>query len=296
MFPFRDACRVLFDRRTIHTITAHMELSQALYIDRCATGALAVEGGEDVGGLGTDAEVCVGLGEGDGVGLVDDEDGREGKSPTGLSGVVVAEAGVVERNVDEDGPVVAAVRLGDGVGDAEVFCEAGAGVGEKRVAQAVLLEGEVVLAGGLGRDADEKGTHLAELGVEIAPGFELRDAVGVPAAAEEVEDEGAEGEEIRGADGLVGEGVLEGEVRSLRADAQDAVFDAGVEEVFGRSFGDGETFGLDEGAGVLGDAVEPVLERDIERGSHNYIIAAIAVVVLGAVDEQPMVLRGRLSL
>jgi hypothetical protein len=225
--------------------------------------ALAVEGGEDVGGLGADAEVGVGLGEGDGVGLVDDEDGREGKSPTGLGGIVVAEPGVVEGYVDEDGAVVAAVRFGNGVGDAEFFCKAGAGVGEKREAQAVLLEREIVLAGGLGGDADEDGALFAELGVEVAPGFELGDAVGVPAAAEEVDDEGAEGEEIRGADRLVGEGVLEGEDRRLRANVQDAVLDARVEEVFGCSFRDSEAFGLDEGAGVLRNAVEPVLERDV---------------------------------
>ena len=40
---------------------------------------------------------------------------------------------------------------------------------------------------------------------------------------------------------------------------EDAVFDAGVEEVFGRSFRDGETLGLDKCAGVLGNAIESVL-------------------------------------
>ena len=197
----------------------------------------------------------------DGVGAVDDEDGGERETPTGFGGVVIAEAGVVEGNIDEDGLEVAAVIRRDGVGDAEFFCDGGTGVGEQREAEAVLLEGEVVLARGLGGDGDEECAALAELGVEVAPGFEFGDAVGVPAAAEEVDDEGAEGEEIGGVDGLFGEGVFEGEGGGLRSSLQDAVFDAGVEEVFGGLFGDGETFGLDEGAGVLGDAVELVLQR-----------------------------------
>src|ERR1700677_2664400 len=188
---------LLFDRRTIFTINAHARFPQGCTnLTAIAAGGLAAKSGQDFGGFGADAEVGMGLGEGDRVGLVDDEDGGEGKSPTGLGGVVIAEAGVVEGNVDEDGTVVAAMRFGDGVGDAEFFCDDGAGVGEKRIAQAVLLEGEVVLAAGLGRDADEDCTIPAQLGVQVAPGFEFGDAVGVPAAAEEVDDEGAEGEEV----------------------------------------------------------------------------------------------------
>ena len=95
--------------------------------------------------------------------------------------------------------------------------------------------------------------------MEVAPCFELGDAVGIPAAAEKVDDEGAEGEKIGGVDELFGEGVFEGERGGLRPGLQDAVFDAGVEEVFGCLFGHCEALGLDEGAGVLGDAVELVL-------------------------------------
>src|SRR5258708_4378377 len=86
--------------------------------------------------------------------------------------------------------------LGDGVGQAEPFGDGSAMVGEEREGQVVLLDGEVVLAGGLGGDGDEQGSALAELGVEVAPGFELGDAVGAPAAAKEVDDERAEGEEV----------------------------------------------------------------------------------------------------
>jgi hypothetical protein len=70
-------------------------------------------------------------------------------------------------------------------------------------------------------------------------------------------------------DGFVGEGVFEGEGWSFSSGFQDAVFDAGVEEVFGSLFGDGETFGLDEGSGVLGDAVELVLQRLFCAGGHG---------------------------
>jgi hypothetical protein len=102
----------------------------------------------------------------------------------------------------------------------------------------VLLESEVVLAGGLGGDGDEEGVASAELGLEVAPGFKFGDAVGVPAAAEEVDDERAESEEIGGADGFVGEGIFEGEGWSFGSGFEDSVFDAGVEEVFGGLFGD----------------------------------------------------------
>ena len=132
---------------------------------------LRVECGEDFGGFGADPEVGVGFAEGDDVVLIDDEDGGQWEAPACFGGVVVAEAGVVEGDVDEDRLEVAAVRLGDGVGEAELFGDFSAGVGEEREGQAVLLDGEVVLAGGLGGDGDEQGSALAELGVEIAPGL-----------------------------------------------------------------------------------------------------------------------------
>ena len=184
----------------------------------CADDAdygLEAQGGEDFGGLGADAGVGVGFGEEDGIVLADDEDGGKREPPAGFGGVVVAEAGVVEGDVDEDRLEVTAVIRGDGVGDAELLGDGGTGVGEEREGQGVLLEGEAVLAGGLGRDGDEESAASAEVGLELAPGLELGDAVGVPAAAEEVDDDGAEGEEIGGADGFAGEGVLEGEGRSV---------------------------------------------------------------------------------
>src|ERR1700677_2518578 len=85
------------------------------------------------------------------------------------------------------------------------------------------------------------------------------------------------------------EGVFQNEGRSLRSDLQDAVLDAGIEEVFSRLFGDGETLWLDEVARVLGDAVEPVLKRDVESGSDSYLIAAISLVELAAASWQEMV-------
>ena len=122
-----------------------------------------IECGEDVGGLGANAEVGVSFGEEDGVVSIDDEDSGERESPTGFGGVVVAEARVVEGNVDEDGLEIAAMAGRDGVGDAEFFGDGGTGVREQRVVEAVLLEGEVVLAGGLGGDGDEEGAAVAEV-------------------------------------------------------------------------------------------------------------------------------------
>jgi hypothetical protein len=140
----------------------------------------------------------------------------------------------------------------------------------------VLLEGEVVLASGLRGDGNEEGAALAELSMKVAPGFEFGDAVGIPTAAEEINYERAEGEEGSGTDEFMRDCVFKSEGRSLRSGLQDAVLDAGIEEFCGRFLRDGETLGLDEGARVLGDAIELVLQG----GGHNYIIAAISVVVL----------------
>ena len=71
-----------------------------------------VENCKDVGGFGADTEVSVGFGEDDGVVPVDDKGGGEWEPPAGFGGVVVAEAGVVEGNVDEDGLEVAALVSG----------------------------------------------------------------------------------------------------------------------------------------------------------------------------------------
>ena len=113
----------------------------------------------------------MGFAEGDGAVLFDDEDGGQGETPALFGGVVVAEAGVVEGDVDEDGLVVAAVLGWYGVGDAELGGYGGAGVGEQREGEGVLLEGEVVLARGLGGDGYEEGSAAADLGLEFAPGL-----------------------------------------------------------------------------------------------------------------------------
>jgi hypothetical protein len=75
----------------------------------------------------------------------------------------------------------------------------------------------------------------------------------------------------------MGEGVFKREGRSLRPGFQDTVFDTGVEEVFGRLFGDSETLGLDQSTGVLRDAIQLILKRDVESSGHYYIIAAVSV-------------------
>ena len=202
----------------------------------------------------------MGLGESDDVLLVDDEGAGERKAPAGFGGVVVAEAGVVEGDVDQDGLKVAALLGRDGVGEAEARGDLTAGIGEERKPQAVLVEREDVLAQGLRGDGDEERIATADFGVQVAPGFEFGDAVGVPAAAEEVDDERAEGEEIAGVNGLACACILEGKRRSRGAGLEEAVLDAGSEEFGDGAVGEREALGLDEGADVLSVLVELVLE------------------------------------
>ena len=231
--------------------------------------------GEDVPGVGADAVVGVGFGEEDLVGAADDEGGGKGETPG-----VVALIAVDEGEVDHDGAVVVAEGLGDGVGDAEGFSETAAGVGEQGEGEVVALDGEVVLAGKLGGDGDEEGSMLADGGEGGLPGFELSHAVGTPAATKEADDERADGEQVGGVDELAverdggveggGGGVGEIEGRSGGADGEDAVLDAGGEEVVNGGVGDGETVRLDERAGLRGDVVEPGLE--IGRVLHLYSV------------------------
>lgn len=210
-----------------------------------------LENRQHVHGVGSHAVVGVGFGEGDGVVLLDDERRRERQAP--------ALVAVDEGDVDEDGAVVQAQRLGDGVGDAELSGESGAGVGEDGEAEAVALDGEVVLADELRRDGDQQRAALAELGIEGLPGFELRHAVGAPAAAEELDDQRAEREQVGGANGFA-TGVLEFERGGGGADGEDRALDAGGEQVVDGVVGDSKALGLDELASVRGDEVELVLE------------------------------------
>jgi len=208
-------------------------------------------GGEGFFGFGADAEVGVGFGKGYAAFAADDVGGGDGQTPAWLA--------VDEGDVDEDGAVVDLVVLGDGVDEAEFLGEGAAGVVEHGKWQAVLAGHEVALTGDLRADGDHEGFALAECAVEVAPGFELGNAVGAPASAEEFDDEGAEGEQIGGADEAAG-GVLEGELGGDGTDGEDLLLDAGVEEVCDGLLADGEAFGLHQVAGVGGDFVELVLQ------------------------------------
>ena len=181
-----------------------------------------------------------------------------------MPGVVAVDEG----DVEEDGAVVEAEGLGDGVGDAEGVGNARASVGEDGEGEVVLLDGEVVLAGELGGDGDEEGSAVADGGEGGLPGFELGHAVGAPAATEEVDDERADAEEVGGVDELAVNGVGQSEGGGGGADREDMVFDAGGEEIADGSVGDGEALGLNEGAGLGGDVVELGLE--ISGVRHSY--------------------------
>ena len=77
--------------------------------------------------------------------------------------------------------------------------------------------------------------------------------------AEEFGDERADGEQVFAADGF-SSCIFQGEFRGLRADGEDAVFNAACEEVFYGALADGEAISLHKLAGVGGDFVELVLK------------------------------------
>jgi hypothetical protein len=209
------------------------------------------EAAEDVFRFGADAEVGVRLGVDDFAVGRDDVSGGQRQLP--------ALVAVDEGDVEEDAAIVALEVFGDGPDEAELVGDGAAEVGEEREGDGVLGGGEVGLALRLGGDADDHGSALAEAGIEGAPGFELGDAVGAPAAAEEIDNEGAEGEEVGGANDFAGE-VGQGEGGGLGSGGEDAVLDAGSEELLDRAFTDGEALRLDQVTGLGGDVVELVLE------------------------------------
>lgn len=153
-----------------------------------------VAGGEGFCGFGADAEVGVGFGVENLAVFADDVGGGQGKTPALVT--------IDEGEVDEDGEVIVAVVFGDAVDEPEFFCDGILRIGEDGEGQAVLADHEIALAFGLRCNRHEESAVLAEFAVEVAPGFEFGDAVGAPAAAEELEDQRAEGEEIAGADEL----------------------------------------------------------------------------------------------
>jgi len=145
-------------------------------------------GGEGFFWLGADAEVGMRLGEQDLSILGDDIGGRDGQTPARLP--------VDEGDVDEDGAVVVLVILGDGVDEAELFREHAAGVVEYWERQAMLAGHEVALPFDLRPDGHHEPVALAESAIEVTPGFELGDAIGTPATAEELDDQGTEGKQV----------------------------------------------------------------------------------------------------
>lgn len=209
------------------------------------------QGSEEVFGFGADAEVGVSLGVDDSALGRDHVGGGQGELP--------ALVAVDEGDVEQDAAVVALEIFGDGPDETELVGDGAAEVGKEREGDGVLGGGEVGLALGLGRDSDHHRTALAEAGIEVAPGFELGDAIGTPAAAEEVDDEGTEGEQVGGTNDFAGE-VGEGEGGGLGSDGEDAVLDAGGEELLDGALADGKALGLDQGSGLGGDFVELVLE------------------------------------
>ena len=160
--------------------------------------------------------------------------------------------------------------FGDGVGHAKGVGEDSTGVGEEGIGEVVVLCGEVVLAGELRRDGDEESALFADGWEGGLPGLKLSHAVRAPAATEEDDDEGADAEQVCGVNetgiggSCVGErggrGIGEIEGGGEGADGEHAIFDTSEEEGLHRFVRDGETAGLDEGAGPGGDVVETGLE------------------------------------
>jgi hypothetical protein len=208
-------------------------------------------GGQSFFRLGAYAEIGVGFCEEDLAVFCDDVGGWDGETPAFIA--------IKKRQVDQDGLVVSAVILRDGVDEAEFFSECIAGIGEDREGKAMLAGHEIALALRLRADGDHEGFVLADGSVEITPGFKLSDAVGAPAAAKEFDDEGAKSEHVFAADDAAGS-VVEFEVWSDGADGENVVFNAGGEQLSDSALAYGKALLLDEVTGVGSDLVELVLK------------------------------------
>ena len=95
----------------------------------------------------------------------------------------------------------------------------------------------------------------------VAPELQFRDTVRAPAAAKELDNQRAEREQIGGANRLSRERIGQGKLRHADASAKNTVFNAGGEELGGMLLRDCQALRLNQGARVLGNAVEFVLKR-----------------------------------
>src|SRR5271165_7023396 len=135
--------------------------------------------------LGADTEIGVSFGEENGSVAVDDIGRGQDQSPALIA--------VHERKVHQNAAIVLLMEGRQGVGETELLADLATLVEEQRERDLVLPLCEVALADGLRRDCDEQRFALAHDGIEIAPRFELRDAVRTPAPTEEADDERAKG-------------------------------------------------------------------------------------------------------
>jgi len=125
--------------------------------------------------------------------------------------------------------------------------------------QAVLAGHEVTLPLNLRPNGDHQCVAFTESAVEVAPGLKLGDAIGTPAAAEEFDDEGAEGKQVCGANHAASS-ILERKLRSHGAHGQDFVLDAGGEQLLDGALADSEALRLHKLPSVGSDLVELVLQ------------------------------------
>ena len=129
---------------------------------------------------------------------------------------------VDEGKIHEDAAVVLLMEWRDGVGESELLADLATFVEEEWEWDGVLVPGEVTLADGLRRDGNDQASALAHNRIEIAPGFELGDAVRAPASAKKIQDDRADGEQVCGPY-QTPRRIGQGELRHLRADGQNAV-------------------------------------------------------------------------
>ena len=108
----------------------------------------------------------------------------------------------------------------------------------------MLTGHEVALALGLRADGDHQGFALAEAPIEVAPSFQLGHAIGAPASAKKLDDQGTEGEHIFRANQTAA-GVVQSKLGSQSAGRENAILDAGGEELRDRALPDGQPVRLD---------------------------------------------------
>ncbi len=122
----------------------------------------------------------------------------------------------------------------------------------------MLLDQQIILMNGLRGDCHQQCAAFAYSWVSIAPGSQLRHAIGAPASAKKIDDQRSQRQQIGGSNNAAIV-VLQGEFRGNAAWWENPLLDAARKQLRNRTLAWLKPLRLDQPPGLLTDLIELVL-------------------------------------